>query len=114
VRGIAQCTSRRRSASSIFDRHIDCQEKDLDERMHTTPWYMGDRASQRAGKEPRPGRLSAAGRCPRPGVKEARRRQTNILTIDRHGEARDREDGGDRARARLGGGRCGLCLLRRR
>ena len=22
-----------------FDRHIDIQEKDLDERMHTTPWY---------------------------------------------------------------------------
>jgi agmatinase len=22
-----------------FDRHVDTQETDLDERMHTTPWF---------------------------------------------------------------------------
>jgi agmatinase len=38
VRGIAQCTSKRIGIVH-FDRHIDIQEKDLDERMHTTPWY---------------------------------------------------------------------------
>ena len=38
VRGIAQCTSKRIGIIH-FDRHIDIQEKDLDERMHTTPWY---------------------------------------------------------------------------
>ena len=37
VRGIAQCTSRRIGIIH-FDRHADIQEKDLDERMHTTPW----------------------------------------------------------------------------
>ncbi len=38
VRGIAQCTSKRIGIVH-FDRHIDIQEKDLDERMHTTPWF---------------------------------------------------------------------------
>src|SRR5258707_5862371 len=38
VRGIAQCTSKRIGIIH-FDRHIDIQAKDLDERMHTTPWY---------------------------------------------------------------------------
>jgi arginase family enzyme len=34
VRGIAQCTSKRIGIIH-FDRHIDIQEKDLDEPMHT-------------------------------------------------------------------------------
>ncbi len=38
VRGIAQCTSKRIGIVH-FDRHADIQEKDLDERMHTTPWF---------------------------------------------------------------------------
>jgi agmatinase len=38
VRGLAQCTSKRIGIVH-FDRHADIQEKDLDERMHTTPWY---------------------------------------------------------------------------
>ena len=38
VRGIAQCTSKRIGIVH-FDRHIDIQKMDLDERMHTTPWY---------------------------------------------------------------------------
>ena len=38
VRGIAECTSKRIGIIH-FDRHIDIQEKDLDERMHTTPWF---------------------------------------------------------------------------
>jgi agmatinase len=38
VRGIANCTSKRIGIIH-FDRHIDIQQKDLDERMHTTPWY---------------------------------------------------------------------------
>jgi agmatinase len=37
VRGIAQCTDKKIGIIH-FDRHIDIQEKDLDERMHTTPW----------------------------------------------------------------------------
>src|SRR5260221_1413726 len=38
VRGVAQCTSKRIGIIH-FDRHADIQEKDLDERMHTTPWF---------------------------------------------------------------------------
>lgn len=38
VRGIASVTSKRIGIIH-FDRHADIQEKDLDERMHTTPWF---------------------------------------------------------------------------
>ncbi|HEY9163156.1 MAG TPA: agmatinase family protein, partial [Magnetovibrio sp.] len=38
VRGIAQCTTKKIGIIH-FDRHADIQEKDLDERMHTTPWF---------------------------------------------------------------------------
>ena len=38
VRGIAECTSKNIGIIH-FDRHADIQEKDLDERMHTTPWF---------------------------------------------------------------------------
>jgi len=38
VRGIAECTSKKIGIIH-FDRHADIQEKDLDERMHTTPWF---------------------------------------------------------------------------
>jgi agmatinase len=44
MRGIAQCTSKRIGIIH-FDRHIDIQEKDLDERMHTTPWYWATNLS---------------------------------------------------------------------
>ena len=38
VRGIAQHTDKKIGIIH-FDRHADIQEKDLDERMHTTPWF---------------------------------------------------------------------------
>ena len=79
MRGIAQCTSKKIGIVH-FDRHIDIQEKDLDERMHTTPWYW---ATELPNVSPTWSRsASAAGRCRAPGVAEARRRQTNVLTID--------------------------------
>jgi agmatinase len=80
VRGIAQCTSKKIGIVH-FDRHIDMQEKDLDERMHTTPWYWATELPNVAGKN-----LVQVGiggwQVPRPGVKEARARQSNVLTID--------------------------------
>ena len=80
VRGIAQCTSKKIGIIH-FDRHIDCQDKDLDERMHTTPWYWATELPNVPAKN-----LVQVGiggwQVPRPGVKEARKRQTNILTID--------------------------------
>jgi agmatinase len=80
VRGIAQCTSKKIGIIH-FDRHIDCQDKDLDERMHTTPWYWATELPNVPAKN-----LVQVGiggwQVPRPGGKEARKRQTNILTID--------------------------------
>jgi agmatinase len=80
VRGIAQCTSKKIGIIH-FDRHIDIQEKDLDERMHTTPWYWATELGNVPAKN-----LVQVGiggwQVPRPGVKEARKRQTNVLTID--------------------------------
>ena len=55
VRGIAQCTSKRIGIIH-FDRHIDIQEKDLDERMHTTPWYWATNLPNVSADQPRAAR----------------------------------------------------------
>ena len=63
-----------------FDRHVDTQETDLDERMHTTPWFHATNIKQRAGEEPgadRHRRLAG----PREGVKVGRERGTTIMTV---------------------------------
>jgi agmatinase len=79
VRGIAQCTSKRIGIVH-FDRHIDIQEKDLDERMHTTPWYWATNLPNVPATN-----LVQIGiggwQVPRAGVQEARKRGTNVLTI---------------------------------
>ncbi len=80
VRGIAQCTTRKIGIIH-FDRHIDIQEKDLDERMHTTPWYWATELPNVPAVNLV--QLGIGGwQVPRPGAKEALRRQTNVLTID--------------------------------
>ena len=61
VRGIAQCTSKKIGIIH-FDRHIDIQEKDLDERMHTTPWYWATELDNVLRKTSSRS-ASAAGRC---------------------------------------------------
>ena len=38
IRGIASCTTKNIGIIHV-DRHADIQEKDLDERMHTTPYF---------------------------------------------------------------------------
>ena len=79
VRGIANCTSKRIGIIH-FDRHIDIQEKDLDERMHTTPWYWATNLPNVSPKNLV--QLGIGGwQVPRPGVAEARKRETNVLTI---------------------------------
>lgn len=79
VRGIAQCTSKRIGIVH-FDRHIDIQEKDLDERMHTTPWFHATNMPNVPAVN-----LVQVGiggwQVPREGVKVARERNTNILTM---------------------------------
>ena len=79
VRGIAQCTSRRIGIVH-FDRHADIQEKDLDERMHTTPWFHATDLPNVP-----PVNLVQVGiggwQVPREAVKVARERDTTILTM---------------------------------
>ena len=63
-----------------IDRHVDTQEKDLDERMHTTPWFH---ATNIANAPPRNLVQFGIGgwQVPRPGVAVSRERGTTILTI---------------------------------
>ncbi|MEM7471292.1 MAG: agmatinase family protein [Pseudomonadota bacterium] len=79
VRGIAQCTSKKIGIIH-FDRHADIQEKDLDERMHTTPWFHATNMDNVPAKN-----LVQIGiggwQVPREAVKVARDRETNIITM---------------------------------
>ena len=64
-----------------FDRHVDTQEYDLDERMHTTPWFH---ATDIPNVPPR--NLVQIGiggwQAPRAGVAVGRERQTTIMTVN--------------------------------
>ncbi len=79
VRGIAEVTSKKIGIVH-FDRHADIQEKDLDERMHTTPWFHATNMPNVPAKN-----LVQIGiggwQVPREAVKVARERQTNIITM---------------------------------
>lgn len=79
VRGVAQCTSKRIGIIH-FDRHADIQEKDLDERMHTTPWFHATNMPNVPATN-----LVQIGiggwQVPREAVKNIRERTTNVLTM---------------------------------
>ncbi len=64
-----------------IDRHIDTQEKDMDERMHTCPWFHATNIPNAPAKN-----LVQVGiggwQVPRAGVKVARERGSNIFTMD--------------------------------
>ena len=64
-----------------FDRHLDIQEKDMDERMHTCPWFHATNIPNAP-----PENLVQIGiggwQVPRAGTKVARERGTTILTMD--------------------------------
>jgi agmatinase len=63
-----------------LDRHLDIQERDMDERMHTTPWFHATNIANAP-----PANLVQMGiggwYGSRPGVKVARERETTVLTI---------------------------------
>ena len=64
-----------------FDRHVDTQETDLDERMHTTPWFHATDIPNVPAKNLV--QLGIGGwQAPRPGVKVCRERETTILTVN--------------------------------
>jgi len=79
VRGLAECTSKTIGIVH-FDRHADIQEKDLDERMHTTPWFHATNLPNVPAKN-----LVQIGiggwQVPREAVAVARERDTNIITM---------------------------------
>ena len=107
-----QCTSKRIGIIH-FDRHIDIQEKDLDERMHTTPWYWATNLPNVPATNLV--QLGIGGwQVPRDGVAGGAQARHQRADHRRHREARPREDRRDRARARLEGRRRRLHLLRRR
>ncbi|MCG8346710.1 MAG: agmatinase family protein [Chloroflexales bacterium] len=62
------------------DRHVDTQEKDMDERMHTTPWFH---ATNIANAPPKNLVQFGIGgwQVPRAGVAVSRERGTTIMTI---------------------------------
>jgi agmatinase len=63
-----------------FDRHVDTQETDLDERMHTTPWFHATNIANAPAVN-----LVQIGiggwQAPRAGVKVGRGRGTTVVTI---------------------------------
>lgn len=64
-----------------FDRHVDTQETDLDERMHTTPWFHATDIPNVPAKNLV--QLGIGGwQAPRPGVKVGRERGTTIMTVN--------------------------------
>src|SRR5262245_29340354 len=64
-----------------IDRHVDTQETDMDERMHTCPWFHATNIPNAP-----PVNLVQLGiggwQAPRPGVKVGRGRGTTALTIE--------------------------------
>jgi agmatinase len=63
-----------------FDRHVDTQELDLDERMHTTPWFHATNIPNAPATN-----LVQIGiggwQSPRAGVKVGRARGTTVVTV---------------------------------
>jgi agmatinase len=80
ARGVAAHLGDGRLGIIHFDRHVDTQETDLDERMHTTPWFHATNLPNVP-----PENLVQIGiggwQAPRPGVKVSRERTTTIMTV---------------------------------
>jgi agmatinase len=80
VRGVARNLDGRLGIIH-FDRHVDTQETDLDERMHTTPWFHATDIPNVPAKNLV--QLGIGGwQAPRPGVKVCRERETTIMTVN--------------------------------
>ncbi len=80
VRGVCRHLGDQKVGIIHFDRHVDTQESDLDERMHTCPWFHATNIKNAPAKNLV--QLGIGGwQVPRQGVKVCRERQTNILTV---------------------------------
>jgi agmatinase len=80
VRAVAQHLNGGNLGIIHFDRHVDTQDTDLDERMHTTPWFHATDIPNVPPKN-----LVQIGiggwQSPRPCVKVGRERGTTIMTV---------------------------------
>lgn len=80
VRGVCRHLGDKKVGIIHFDRHVDTQETDLDERMHTCPWFHATNMANAPAENLV--QLGIGGwQVPRPGVKVCRERATNILTV---------------------------------
>ena len=80
VRGVCRHLGDKKVGIIHFDRHVDTQESDLDERMHTCPWFHATNIKNAPAKNLV--QLGIGGwQVPRQGVKVCRERETNILTV---------------------------------
>lgn len=79
ARAVAECVEGNVGVIHL-DRHIDTQEKDMDEIMHTCPWFHATNITNCPPKN-----LVQIGiggwQVPRPGVKAGRDMQTTALTV---------------------------------
>ena len=96
-----------------LDRHIDMQERDMDERMHTTPWFHASNIPNAPASEPRADGHRRLVRLASGDEGGARARLDGDHDLRRRG-ARRREGGRDRARVRLEGRRGRLPVVRHR
>jgi len=80
VRGLCRHLGNHKVGIIHFDRHVDTQESDLDERMHTCPWFHATNIKNAPAKNLV--QLGIGGwQVPRQGVKVCRENATNILTV---------------------------------
>ena len=80
ARAVAQCVEGNVGIIHV-DRHVDTQEKDMDEIMHTCPWFHATNISNCPPKNLV--QLGIGGwQVPRAGVKVGRERGTTVLTIN--------------------------------
>ncbi|MCP9927532.1 agmatinase [Cyanobium sp. CH-040] len=80
VRGVCRHLGDKKVGIIHFDRHVDTQEIDLDERMHTCPWFHATNMANAPARNLV--QLGIGGwQVPREGVKVCRERGTNVLTV---------------------------------
>ena len=80
VRGFCRHLGDKKVGIIHFDRHVDTQEIDLDERMHTCPWFHATNMANAPAANLV--QLGIGGwQVPREGVKVCRERGTNVLTV---------------------------------
>ena len=96
-----------------FDRHVDTQETDLDERMHTTPWFHATNIKNAPATN-----LVQIGiggwQSPREGVKVGRDRKSTVITVGDVERVGIAENSGNRTGNSLEGRQGGLPVLRHR